>query len=114
MTRGTESATRYSGPYRRQWLPERPPAFQAMYCTRLERAARVMPKLMEWANDFAPADAVIPRTPASRSGQHQLPTANRTVSIVCKKVENSHGRPQRSCRSDGVSGFQASLLVPRR
>lgn len=75
MTRGTARLTRYSGPYLCQWLPLRLPAFQATYCRRLVRAARVIPKLMEWAKDLAPAVAVIPRTPASRSGQHQLPTA---------------------------------------
>ena len=31
---------------------------------------------MLWENDFAPAEAVTPRNPANRSGQHQLPTAS--------------------------------------
>lgn len=36
------------------------------------------PKLILWENDLAPAEAVTPRNPANRSGQHQLPTASNT------------------------------------
>jgi len=48
-----------------------------VYCARLVSAASVIAKLMLCEKAFAPADAVTPRSPASRSGQHQLPTARR-------------------------------------
>ena len=46
-----------------------------MYCARLVSAVSVMAKLRLCEKAFAPADAVTPSIPASRSGQHQLPTA---------------------------------------
>lgn len=56
--------------------------FQATYWAKLVRAAKVNPKLMLCENDFAPAEAVTPRNPANRSGQHQLPTASNTCSYL--------------------------------
>ncbi len=50
-------------------------AFQAVYWARLVSAASITPKLRLWERAFAPAEAVIPAKPASRSGQHQDPTA---------------------------------------
>lgn len=54
------------------YLRDRP--FQAAYCDRLVSAASMTPNDSEWENALAPAVAVIPIKPASKSGQHQLPT----------------------------------------
>ena len=80
MTSGMAASARYTGPKRRQCDPRRLSAFQYVYCARLVSAASVMAKLMLCENDFAPADAVTPSIPASRSGQHQLPTTARSTS----------------------------------
>ena len=80
MTSGMAASARYTGPKRRQCDPRRLSAFQYVYCARLVRAASVMAKLMLCESDFAPADAVTPSIPASRSGQHQLPTTARNTS----------------------------------
>lgn len=75
MTSGTAAHARYTGPKRRQCEPRRLRAFQYVYCARLVSAVSVMAKLRLCEKAFAPADAVTPSIPASRSGQHQLPTA---------------------------------------
>lgn len=51
------------------------------------RAAKVKPKLMLCEKDFAPAEAVTPRNPANRSGQHQLPTASNTQLAVVQCIK---------------------------
>ena len=84
MTSGTAAQARYTGPKRRQCEPRRLSAFQYVYCARLVSAVSVMAKLRLCEKAFAPADAVTPSIPASRSGQHQLPTARaRRASFSC-------------------------------
>ena len=89
MTSGMAASARYTGPKRRQCDPRRLSAFQYVYCARLVRAASVMAKLMLCESDFAPADAVTPSIPASRSGQHQLPTT-RAVPLVSIMFQQPH------------------------
>jgi len=48
--------------------------FQYVNCAMLLRNARMSPNDTECARRFAPAVAVIPIRPASRSGQHHDPT----------------------------------------
>ena len=82
MTSGTAAQARYTGPKRRQCDPRRLSAFQYVYCARLVSAVSVMAKLRLCEKAFAPADAVTPSIPASRSGQHQLPTARAATCLL--------------------------------
>lgn len=54
------------------YLRDRP--FHAAYCDRLVSAASMTPNDRLWENALAPAVAVMPIKPASKRGQHQLPT----------------------------------------
>lgn len=88
MTSGTAAQARYTGPKRRQCEPRRLSAFQYVYCARLVSAVSVMAKLRLCEKAFAPADAVTPSNPASRSGQHQLPTARARHAFFSYLVRN--------------------------
>lgn len=66
--------------------------FHAKYCARLVRMANVNAKEKVCENAFAPAVAVIPMNPASRRGQHQLPTsAGRASSSAAREAWGTAG-----------------------
>jgi hypothetical protein len=44
-----------------------------MYCARLVKRARLIPKVRECASEFIPAVEAIPTSPRRITGQHQLP-----------------------------------------
>lgn len=103
---GTATETRYRGPYVCQCVPLRTDVFHATYCARFVNAAKVTPKLILWEKDFAPAEAVTPRSPANRSGQHQLPTkAGRENSSVATDATNPFVSEGASSDSSGIPRY---------
>lgn len=74
ITSGIAAKTRYAGPYFCQCAPLLLTDFQVTYCAKFVIIVKVNPHVIVCEKAFAPAVADIPMKPASRSGQHQLPT----------------------------------------
>eukprot|EP01024_Parvocaulis_polyphysoides_P026540 TRINITY_DN2418_c0_g1_i1.p6 TRINITY_DN2418_c0_g1~~TRINITY_DN2418_c0_g1_i1.p6 ORF type:complete len:158 (+),score=14.74 TRINITY_DN2418_c0_g1_i1:1070-1543(+) len=96
------------GPYFYQWLPVRPLHDHATYQIKFVKMTKLTIKDAVCAKDLAPADADTLKSPASRSGQHQLPTK---AGIEINRVKILAATPPTSFFSLTTTSSPPSILT---